>query len=100
MLVTPSHILFALLVAITGASAQATNFSTCGQACLTNIVTNGVCRSVCVTLGRLELRSVADFACLLQHECHLPLHRHHSPKLPGRLPNELFDGRRDGGPAT
>ena len=51
MLVTRSHILFGLLVAITGASAQSSNFSTCGQECLVTYVTDGTCRSMSVPLA-------------------------------------------------
>jgi hypothetical protein len=44
MLANRFHVLFVLAVAITGASAQ--NFSSCGQACLANVTTNGVCHSL------------------------------------------------------
>jgi hypothetical protein len=45
MLASRFHVLFALVVAIAGASAQ--NFSMCGQACVDSIITNGECLSMC-----------------------------------------------------
>jgi len=56
------HVLFALVVAIAGASAQTQNFTSCGQACLGSTITNGVCHTLCDILFD-QTGGVADSVC-------------------------------------